>query len=228
MDRLLSLIRHNVYATYTVLIAGIMITACNTNLPVSPTITFTPPTAISTNTSITILLPSNTPAPTEITCPPYPLVEDLPLPNNVEEFIGRYVQIPGRIEGIQLHWYSPMGPDGSDFNDEYIVSDPAMDEKNMLWLEKRICATLSRPSYYRIVDVVELPTMTDDEITNLTTCLINGSLSPRIIGVGKINNGSGKFSEPRYAWQINISNEAIVPVETGNVQCDFDMSYPQP
>jgi len=46
--------------------------------------------------------------------------------------------------------------------------------------------------------------------------------------LGKANNGTEAFSEPLYAWKINIQEEAILPIETEDVKCDFDISYPKP
>src|SRR5215213_8969538 len=162
--------RHILSALF-MLLASIVMAACELNqkndLPATSV------TAVaSTAADVTTRSPTLTAIPTTTVCPPTMLGQDLPLPDKIEGFIGRYYRTPGRvIDGLEFYMYMPIGFETyTDTNGElktrdkgFIVGDASMGERYMLWLEKRVCSikgTGSSPqsySYYQVVDVVELP-----------------------------------------------------------------------
>ena len=103
----------------------------------------------------------------------------------------------------------------------------------MVWLERLICSvkgTESSPqghSYYQVMDVVEVPRWHDNYVVDLNTCLVNNRLAIGTFGVAETTNESNTPSEPLYAWKVNIEEMKIVSIETNNVKCYFDFSYPK-
>ena len=221
------------------ILVGILVISCEPKQQANPILTLIASTALSTNT-----LPQQTITPTEIECPPSPLGQELPLPQNIEDFIGRYYGTPGRvIEGMEFFGYVLVGFETYiDENGEshirdkgYIVGSALMGDKYMLWLEKRICSIkgtdLSPQSYsfYQVVDAVELPRrVVYENILSLNTCLVNGVLDPETYGFGEVTDESDAPSEPLYAWKADIENEELIPIETQNVKCYFALLYPKP
>jgi len=212
--------------------------ACESNQQSSLT-----PTLIA-NTELSTTTPQQTLLPTETICPPSPLGQELPLPQSIEGFVGRYFQSPGRvIDGMDFFGYVLVGFENyTDENGEsrikdkgYIVGNALMGETNMLWLEKRICSIMGNESspqsysYYQVVDVVELPRwVVYENLLSLNTCLVDGVLNPETYGFGKVTDESEAPSEPLYAWRADIENEKLIPVETQNVKCWFALLYPKP
>ena len=172
--------------------------------------------------------------PKGIVCPPSPLGQELPLPQDMEGFIGRYYQNPGRIiEGIEFYFHVPIWLDSEIRETGLTLGDATMGDRHMLWLEKLICIVKAKESspqgysYHQVVDVIELPEVEGIYVVDLNTCLINGTLARNTVGMGKVTDESHAPSEPLYAWQVNINDEKIVPFSTQNMKCYFDFSYPK-
>ena len=206
--------------------------ACNTDQLLGPTPTLIPTITHSSTYTPTVI---NTLAPTGVVCPPSPLGQELPLPREVEGFIGRYYQNPGRIvTGMQFYFYVPIRLDAEIRETDLILGDATMGERHMLWLEKLVCiveGTELSPqgySYHQVVDVVELPQVEINYVVDLNTCLINGILARNTVGMGEVTDESNAPSEPLYAWRVNIEDEEIVPISTQSMKCYFDFSYPRP
>ena len=216
------------------LFASITIVSCNPN-PQLDTIPSLVSTITPTPTNLPTHTPTRAPIATATICPPSPLGQELPLPNDVKEFIGRYYQTPGRIvKGMRFYFYVPIGLETETRGANLIVGDAVMGDRHMLWLEKRICfikGTESTPqsySYYQVVDVVELPRVENNSVVDLNTCLINGTLARRTMGLGEVTDENNAPSKPLYAWQVNVEDEKIVPISTQNMKCYFDFSYAKP
>ena len=178
--------------------------------------------------------PRNTLTTTAIVCPPSPLGQELPLPQDVEGFVDRYYQVPARIvEGMEFHFSVPIGLE-TEKDTVLFISNPQMGDRHMLWLEKLVCnveETESSPqghSYYQVVDVVELPRWEENYAVDLNTCLVNSALAIGIVGLGEIPDDSSTPSKPLYAWKVNIENMEIVPIETQTVKCYFHFSRLKP
>ena len=217
---------------FSVVLASILMIACNTNQLSCPTSTSIPTFTPSPTDTPTAM---NTLAPTEVACPPSPLGQELPLPQDVEGFIGRYYQNPGRkIVGMEFYFYVPIRLDVENRETSLILGDATMGDRHMLWLEKLVCivkGTELSPqgySYHQVVDVVELPQVESNYVVDLNSCLVNGILARNTVGMGEVTDESNAPSEPLYAWRVNVEDEKIIPVSTQNMKCYFDFSYPKP
>jgi len=166
-----------------------------------------------------IQYPTKTPA-----CSPSPIGAELQNPVSLQDYVG-YVfgDLP---EYLQLQMGAVIFGQG-DYGLKEVVSE---DGSHMLWFQKVVCRDADSRPYWEILDVVELPPLSDNEELVIWYCRLAGEddTDPELVAIGNYEPGIQTLTKVNMVWRLNRQTHQIETMPTEGVEClrDTGEGYP--
>jgi hypothetical protein len=108
--------------------------------------------------------------------------------------------------------------------DEYIIDHVSKANLQMLWFCKLTSRDTEGRPYLRILDILILPRIEQNEELLMGTCKFKEEMDPEIIAVAKFNETEVK-SEVVQAWRANRNSKKFESIPTANITCVNESFY---
>lgn len=107
---------------------------------------------------------------------------------------------------------------------EYIIDHVSKGETQLVWLCKLIRRDHEGKIYLKILDILILPILNEDEQLFMGTCSFQSQLDPEIIAIVKFIE-SEAINEIRHAWRTNRNKQRFEEVPVSLVSCLDESLY---
>lgn len=195
----------------------------STQLTIIPISTFVLKETVSAN-----YLRSQTPIPSQqipATLSPTSNIQKI-VPSELREYIGIvYPPLPiglrdGGSGGIM---------NSTDGAVDHVLDLFYKDDMHMLWFSKFVKRD-SQGSYWKVLDIIVLPELENDEVFIPSGCMINGKYDDELIAIGILDEESyiSRYlpkDHIKYVWKANRAAEVFQQLPTDNVECYADQAF---
>lgn len=196
--------------------------ACNTQslaTPIKATITLEKLT--NTPTTIAKFLTK-----TPILCPPSSIESQLQNLTARQNYIGLiFRDLPERLH-IQIERSALILESPADYGFQEVIRQ---DNTHMLWFEKVACRDGDGKTYWKLLDVTEMPAMSEDEELVFWYCQLDGQedMDPELVAIG-YGVGHQYITKVNFLWRLNRQTNQIESLLPEGVQCRRDIGEGHP
>jgi hypothetical protein len=142
-------------------------------------------------------------------CSSITVENELPLPNQPENYRGKIFNVLGLPSGLELVSGSLIDNSGVTLIHVIMQDNPT----HLVWLTKMKCR------YDDIQDVLVLPVMNENEGLVIRYCKLNGQDDPEILAVGEFTPGTVPMSKVEYVWRANRKTNKFEVMSSNGVEC---------